>query len=121
MKDIYTRTPVNGTAASVVTQAGCANTDKPTPEEERDNLLAVVAWLRKQLEAMPKTKANAAKRKALGKRISETNLKISELKGKEQVDLTHIIIDVVKEEMTLFQWNRIVEKAEARLEGKRSE
>lgn len=116
MKDIYARTPINGTAASVVAQAGCANTDEATPEQQRDNLLAIVAKLREELKALPKTKATAGKRKALGKRIATTNLKISKLKGKEQRDLTHHIIDVVKEGMTRFQWQRIVEKAQARAE-----
>lgn len=116
MKDIYARTPINGTASSVVAQAGCANTDEATPEQQRDNLLAIVAKLREELKTLPKTKATAGKRKALGKQIADTNLKISELKAYKRREITAYILEVAKEEMTTFQWQRIVEKAQARAE-----
>jgi len=115
MKDIFTRTPINGTAATVVGQAGCVTADKLTNEQERENLLAQVLRWQEEIKTLP---PKSDERKKIGRKIAAANNRINELKSvKYTKDLSHYILDIVKETMPRPQWKRIVEEAARRMEA----
>ena len=115
MKDIFIRTPVNGTAARVVGQQDCVIDDNMTIEQECENLRAQVSkWQEEIKELPPKSRA----RKQIGKEIAAANLRINELKPtKYKGDLSSHILDIVKEITPRPQWNRIVEEAIRRMDA----
>lgn len=116
-ENIYLMQPVNKSSALVVKQSHPAS-DRLTAEQEIDNLRAKSLKLQSDLSLLPKIKSNHRKRKLLGKRISETNRAICDMKGASaQRDISHYIIDVVKESMTNFQWNRVFQEARKRQEA----
>lgn len=111
MNNIYSLTPVNGTAAIVTGQAECTD-GRLSPKQERENLLAQVKkW---EIEISPLMKSGP-KRIEIGRKINEYNRRICLLKdAAKHGDITHIIIDVLKEQMTPFQWESVVKEARKR-------
>jgi len=113
MTDIYSCTPINGTASSVTSQGGCTKIDELTPTQERENLVALVKRLQVRIQDLPK---NSDARKELGRQIRDANQRISELKDKRyDRDISQYILDIVKETMPRPQWRRIVDEAVARM------
>jgi len=109
--DIYTMAPINRTAGLAVGQSGCDKDDELTSEQLRDNLRIKVASLQETLNGIPNIKKNAGVRKTIGKEIHSLNLEINSLKDHTSRDITHYIVDVVRDQMTRFQWDRVVAEA----------
>lgn len=114
MNDVYGMTPINKTAALVTSQSGTEGI--LTLEQERENLVSHLNCIRSEINSLPKKSKARAK---LGLECFETQNQIRAIKAKmkyiSEGDLSHYIIDIVKEESTTFQWKRLVEKAQKRL------
>ena len=115
MNNIYGLDPINKTAAIVTSQSGCASDGTLTADQERENIVSRIKQLDMLIANAPR---NSEERKALG--IDKFNLctKVKELKlmpSTKKVFLSDYIIQLAKEELTSFQWKRIVKRAEEML------
>ena len=108
MGDIYTKVPINKTAAVVVSQSGC--TTELSNEQKRDNLVAKWKVLKNKILDLPK---NDPKRKALGKEQRDVALQINAIrpKMKSDRDITQYIVDIIKKRMTSHQWHKLMNDA----------
>jgi uncharacterized protein YxjI len=108
--DIYTRAPINKTAAMVVSQSGCS--EELTDAQRRDSLVARWKYLKGRLPQLPK---NCDLRKKIGKEMVAIQNQITELRPRHKVrGLQEYIVDVLKERYTKYQWEQIIEEAERR-------
>jgi hypothetical protein len=112
MSDVYSRSPVNKTAALVTGQNGCGN-GSLTQEQIRENLVLKLKSLKTELQAAPKGSAArrdmAGEQRLLEKAIREIRPK---MKGKGAGE--HFIA-VCREEMTKYQFDTIMTKAANRM------
>ena len=105
----YSRTPVNREAASVTSQSGCASDDTLTDEQKRENLVAKVKVLADEVLRYPK---KSKERKALNIEKTKICLEINALRPKRKIHgLSDYIVEVVKSEVSDFQFRRIIKKA----------
>jgi len=118
--DIYSCTPINGTAARVTSQKGC--TTELTPEQERDNILSHLNQLDEQLRIIinngatkkdPKRKALGLKKFAFQKRLEELKVKLKRIGISEsnRFDFADCVFDTMKEQLSSFQYKRIMNLA----------
>lgn len=104
--------PINKTAALVTSQSGCASDDTLTNEQKRENLVTKVKHLENEILSLPK---KSKKRKELGQVKYQLCLKISSLRPTtNRKGIEGHIIDILKEEVTAFQFKRILSKAAER-------
>lgn len=104
--------PINKTAALVTSQGGCASDDTLTTEQKRENLVTKAKHLEKQILSLPK---GSEKRKELGKVKVKLCLEINSLRPKMKCKgVTDHIIDILREELTPFQFKRILGLASKR-------
>jgi uncharacterized FlaG/YvyC family protein len=113
MKDIYTLSPINKTAAFVVGQSGCTSHEGLSLEQQKANLCAKWHELENKIMSMHKKDPS---RKAYGKQIHELHEKISEInkqiKFRKHGDLSEYIVKIIKSRMTKLYWNQLLEEAE---------
>ena len=117
MKDsIYGMTPVNKSAALVTSQSGC--TTELTDEQRRDNLVQKVKSLVLQASKLPK---NSLERKLIGKQIGEINLEINIIRPKKKcIGVENHFIDVARENLSKFEFDRWMGIAASRVKGEQS-
>ena len=117
--DIYSRTPINGTAAIVTNQHGC--TDEMTLEQLRENILDRTKQVESLLMSLPK---GSKERKKLGLKkfnlcneIAEINNKLKKRKVTEssRMDYVDCVFHVMREQIPAFQYRRIIGLADALL------
>lgn len=108
MQDIYTKAPINKTAALVVSQANC--TTELTDEQKRANLVARWKSITDKIISLPK---KHPERKRLGKQQQEISLQINKIRAKRKGHhtLQHYIGEIVKERMTKSQWDKLMKEA----------
>ena len=94
MSDVYGLTPINGTAAMVTNQKGCA--DKLTPKQERENLISHVKQVESLLLTFPK---GSKERSRLGLKKLEFCSEISKLNEKMGSDFQYKQIMRLSREM----------------------
>lgn len=104
--------PINKTAALVTSQSGCASDDTLTTEQKRENLVTKVKNLEKEILSLPK---KSKKRKELGQVKVKLCLKINSLRPRMKCKgVEGHIMDILREELTPFQFKRILSKASKR-------
>jgi len=109
MDDIYTRTPVNKSAALVTSQGGCS--DKLTRVQERENLVAKMKSLEAVMLSHPK---GSKKRKELSREKHALQNELSKYKDvtySKDRRLGDYILYLVKNKMTKAEWDLTVKKA----------
>lgn len=112
----YSRTPVNREAASVTSQSGCASDDTLTNEQKRQNLVAQVKIIAKEILLHPK---KSKRRKELGLIACDLNIKINALRPKTKLpQVKDYIFEVIREELTPFRFKQIMEKVSQRARDK---
>ena len=106
MDAIFTRAPINRSAAAVTSQAGVS--DVISMDDERDCLVGHVEYLRRELNGLPKKHRNRLdlgnKIRAINLQLSELNKKIKKAKAQDR-DLDKYIIEVLKKNLTKAAWN----------------
>ena len=118
--NIYSCTPINGTAAKVTSQKGC--TTELTPEQERESILDHLNQIENQIIKLTEGGATKKdpKRKKLGVRKYEFQCKLSELNVKlkriglgesNRMDFYDCVYDTMKEQLSNFQYKRIMNLA----------
>tara|TARA_R110000772_G_scaffold267502_2_gene391720 strand:- start:136 stop:519 length:384 start_codon:yes stop_codon:yes gene_type:complete len=112
MSDVYGLTPINGTAAMVTNQKGCA--DKLTPKQERENLISHVKQVESLLLTFPK---GSKERSRLGLKKLELCSEISKLNekmGKFSIGIdgraafVDCVFTVMKDQLSDFQYKQIM-------------
>ena len=106
MVDVYTLAPINKTASTVVSQAGC--TTEMNTKQKLDVLAARWRYLSKYVTTLPK---NSGQRKSIGLELKQIQDRITKLKPKKVRDLEPYIIDILKARMTTHQWAQVVNEA----------
>ena len=108
----YSRTPVNKTSASVTSQSGCASDETLTDDQVRENLVARFKSIHDEIVQLPK---GSAERKRLGKEQALLQGEISAIRPKHKCPgVEHYIIEILREELSAFEWNRLMTKASDR-------
>ncbi len=115
--DIYSRTPINKTAAMVTSQSGCC--DEISIEDRRDTLKRSKESLQRELDGLPK---NHRYRKEIGEKILQIQKEMTLLRkqrkfaGAKDRDLNNYIIDVIKESVPAYKFQEWISIARARKE-----
>lgn len=115
--DIYTRTPINRTAAIVTSQAGC--TDEISIDDRRDSLKRSKESMQRELDGLPKKHKYRAE---LGIKILAIQQELTLLRkqrkfsGAKDRDLNNYIIDVIKEAVPAYKFQEWISMARARKE-----
>lgn len=115
--DIYSRTPINKTAAIVTSQSGCS--DEISIEDRRDTLKRSKESLQRELDGLPK---NHRYRKEIGGKILQIQQELTLLRkqrkfaGAKDRDLNNYIIDVIKESVPSYKFQEWISIARARKE-----
>ena len=108
MIDVYGLRPVNRTAALVVSQAGCSSGEL-TDEQMRENLVCQLKRLADDIIKLPK---KSKQRKQLGSMKHELEIKINAIRpAKKAKGVEVFLIDVLREELTMVQFNILMAKA----------
>jgi len=111
----YGARPVNRTAGIVTNQGGCAMDGALTDEQIRENLVTKWKYLNAEIVTLDK---KSPKRKALGKELAELQKKISSIRPKRKCkDIKDHILDVLREELSEFDFKRIIHKASERADN----
>ena len=112
MNDIYGLEPINGTAAIVTGQNGCA--DELTPKQERKNLIDHVNQLEAVLMLLPKKnkerKLLGLKKLKLCKEISMLNERMKKVKidHTNRGEFSDCVFDVLREQLSPFKYKQIM-------------
>lgn len=108
----YDMQPINKTAALVTSQSGCATDDSLSEEQKRENLVTKLKALEVELLSHPK---GSEKRKRLGAyKLTLTN-KVNAIRPKMKCkNVKDHILDIMREELTEFQFKRILHLASVR-------
>lgn len=115
--DIYTRTPINKTAAMVTSQSGCV--DEISIEDRRDSLKRAKESMQRELYGLPK---NHRYRNEIGLKILAIQQELTLLRkqrkfaGAKDRDLNNYIIDVIKEAVPAYKFQEWISMARARKE-----
>jgi hypothetical protein len=108
----YGTKPINRTAGLVTGQSGCATDDTLSDEQLRENLVSKWKALTNKIKTMDK---GSPERKILGKEQAELQKQISNLRPKRKYkDLRDHILDVLREELSEFEFRRLIHKASIR-------
>ena len=108
----YDRQPVNKTAAIVTSQSGCATDDTLSDEQRRENLVTKLKVLEVELLSHPK---GSKKRKELGAHKLKLTTQVNEIRPKMKcTNVKDHILDIMREELTDFQFKRILHLASVR-------
>lgn len=108
----YAREPINRTAALVTSQGGCATDDTLSDEQKRENLVTKYKALEAELMSHPK---GSDKRKKIGADKFKVQTEINNIRPKRKcLGLKDHILDILREELTPFQFNSIISKASER-------
>ena len=114
MSDIYSRQPVNKTASVVTSQSGCASDDTLTNEQLRENLVSKLKHLEDEITSTPK---GSKRRRELGAKKAELCAMINGLRPSRKCKgVKDHILDVLREELSAFEFKRILHKASVRAE-----
>ena len=112
MLDIYSRSPINKTAALVTSQGGCATDGTLSSEQIRENLVSKLKAIEVEILACKK---GSKKRKELGKKKTALQEQVSEIRPKMKCKgVKDHILDILREELTDFEFKRILKKASLR-------
>ena len=104
--------PINKTAALVTSQSGCASDDTLTTEQKRENLVTKAKYLEAEILSSPK---GSKRRGELGKIKVKLCLEINSLRPKMKCKgVTDHIMDILKDELTPFEFKRILRIASKR-------
>lgn len=107
MEKIYSSVPVDKKASMVTSQSGC--TEELTTEQQRQNLISRYQRLQEEIIKFPK---NSPRRKELGQELQELNQRIRVMKSrKKKGNLKDYIINILKENMTKYEWKLTVDIA----------
>lgn len=109
--DIYTNSPINKIAATVVNQSGCTSHEGLSDSQKRDVLIKRVLYLNKQVHERGK---NFPGYELMRREIQSINSKLSGFKKKHNREFHHFLLDVINEVVTKQQWKMWVEEAESR-------
>ena len=117
LNKLQTSIPINNTAAKVTNQKHCTNetpTQAQTQTQLKENLTAKVKTLQSEIQKHPLT---SPMRRVLGQEIAETCEELHKLKTLNKTpELGNYILEVIKETIPKFQWDRFVEEANKRFE-----
>ncbi len=109
MRDIYGRQPVNKTASVVTSQSGCASDNTLTNEQLRENLVSKLKHLEDEIISTPK---GSRRRRELGAKKAELCAMVNGLRPSRKCKVVKDhIMDVLREELTEFEFKRILKKA----------
>lgn len=115
--DIYTRTPINKTAAIVTSQSGCS--DEMSIEDRRDSLKRSRESLQRELDSLTKSHRY---RNEIGAKMLQIQQELTLLRkqrkfsGEKDRDLNNYIIDVIKEAVPAYKFQEWISMARARKE-----
>jgi hypothetical protein len=113
LKDVYTLSPINKSAASVVSQSGCTSHEGLSLEQQKANLCTKVHDLESKVLL---TRKKDPLRKVYGNEIHALHEKIIEINKqigfRKYGDLTEYIIKIVKRRMTSLAWSMLLQEAE---------
>ncbi len=113
MVDIYSRKPINKTAALVTSQSGCASDDSLTCEQKRENLVVSVKKLEKKMLLLDK---KDPERKRLGQEKHEINIQINKLRPKKRTPgIERYVIDILRERLSKFEFDKLFSEAARRM------
>ena len=119
MDDIYSRVPVNKTAAIVTGQSGCASDGTLSGEQLRENLVAQWKHVREQIEVLSR---GSLRRKELGRRLHDLQVKINAIRLKRKaLEVKDYLIECIKETLTKPQFDILMAKAVAAMNKDRAE
>ena len=108
MDDIYSRTPINKTAAVVTSQTNC--TDSLTDTQIRDNLVAKIKKVDEEIRLSPR---KSKRREELGKLKHELQNQIREIRPKKRFHgVEKYVMDILKKELPKFEFDRLIDRAE---------
>jgi len=123
--DIYTRTPVNGSAAKVVSQSGCETDDL---DVRRTALQGAIKALQLKLESQPKKARTKEDKEAFHAMCNELReikevmgLKSTKDRRRENRGLANYFVDIVRDELPSFKYNEFMRKAMTRMEQSQEE
>jgi len=103
------RQPVNKTAALVTSQSGCASDGTLSDEQMRENLVSQIKSIDSKIVLLKK---GSKERKLLGKEKARIALVINKIRPSRKCkNLNDYIIEVLREELTPFQFKSIINKA----------
>lgn len=109
MFDVYKRHPVNKTAALVSVQKNCC--DELSEEQVRQNLVDKVKKIDDLIQGMPK----GDERKRLGREKNELCQKINSIRAKKKCPgVEKYVMDILREELSSFQFKRLLHMASER-------
>ena len=112
--DVYSRQPINKTAAMVTSQNNCDRDDFFTKAQHRENLVIKVKVITRKIQALDK-KSKA--RISLGKELLRINNEINAIRPKKtSAGVGYFILDVLREEMTKSVLDRVMAKAVIKME-----
>jgi len=116
MSDIYSRLPINKTAAVVTSQSGCATDNSLSGEQIRENLVSKLKAIESEILSCKK---GSKKRKDLGKLKKSLQEQVTEIRPKKKCKgVRDHILDILREELTDFEFKRIIKKASLRADSK---
>jgi len=113
MKDIYSKAPINKTAALVVNQHGCISHEGLTLKQQKDVLCKKYHEVEDKISRFHK---KTPERAAIGRQLTRIRNEIIEINRKighkKRGELTDYIIKIIKKRMTKTQWNQLLDEAE---------
>jgi hypothetical protein len=119
MIDVYGLKPVNKTAALVTGQSGCSTDDTLTDEQKRENLVARIKSIHKEIFA---SKKGSPERKALGIKQFEIQQQIIAFRPKKRSPgVVRYLLDILKEDLSPFEWDRLMDRANARMKAEKED
>jgi hypothetical protein len=112
MSDIYALSPVNKTASIVTSQSNCASDNTLSDEQKRENLVTKLKALEIELLSHPK---GSKRRKLLGLQKIKLTKQVNSIRPKRKCKGVEAhVLDILKEELTDFQFKRILHLASVR-------
>ena len=115
MESIYALRPINGTAARVVSQAGCGDGEL-TLEQEREVLVKRKLYLddkvRGLLKSDPERKKIVEELMGMAPRLQQ--LKAITKRANQMPDLSEDIVYILKQELTAMQYTKLIDRAKKR-------
>ena len=109
----YNDIPINKTAALVTNQKNCTEGEALTRQQITDNLRDKLKSIEIEILSLPKGSERRAK---LGQKKQEIAMQLNLVRPpKQPKGVANYVVDVIKEEMTGFQYRQIMKKAYAKM------
>lgn len=105
--------PINKTAAVVTGQSGCR--DRQSKEQRREVILSRIKFIESEVDKYSK---NHPERKRLNKEKNKIQIELGEIRSKKKGKrLQSFIIDILKEELSEMEYQRLKDRAYIRLQA----